>query len=73
MKTAGIQERDKHSFSNPDKVSLRHINLELEVDFDAEQIAGRATLYLNPHRESTLVLGLKTGYTARVYPRISQR
>lgn len=49
-------ETDPHSFSRPDKVSLRHIDLELEVDFRAKEITGRASLHLNPSKEDELVL-----------------
>ena len=49
-------ERDPHSFSSPDEMSVRHIKLDLEVDFESKNIVGRADLYLNPHVERVLVL-----------------
>ncbi|MBO0700223.1 MAG: M1 family metallopeptidase [Zavarzinella sp.] len=37
-------ERDTHSFATPEHVRVRHIDLDLEVDFDARVIRGTATL-----------------------------
>jgi leukotriene-A4 hydrolase len=35
---------DVHSFARPDHVRVRHVALDLEVDFDAQKLHGRATL-----------------------------
>jgi leukotriene-A4 hydrolase len=37
-------ERDTHSFATPEHVRVRHIDLELNVDFDSRVIRGTATL-----------------------------
>ncbi len=38
------QATDPHSFSRPDEVIVRHLNLDVTVDFMARQISGRASL-----------------------------
>lgn len=38
--------RDVHSYAEPDKVTTRHIHLDLDVDFAAHQLRGSATLSL---------------------------
>lgn len=35
---------DSHSYSNPDSIVVRHLALELEADFDAKRLKGRADL-----------------------------
>ena len=42
--TAQAGERDHHSYSNPDHVQVRHVKLNLDVNFDRRFIAGFATL-----------------------------
>ncbi len=37
-------ERDPHSFSRPDEVVVRHLSLDLDVDFDTRTLSGTATL-----------------------------
>jgi aminopeptidase N len=41
---APAPHRDPHSFSRPDEVVVRHLSLDLDVDFDAKQLSGTATL-----------------------------
>jgi len=36
--------RDVHSFARPDEVAVEHLKLDLTVDFNARQLAGRASL-----------------------------
>lgn len=36
--------KDYHSFSNPDEIKLRHIDLDLNADFTKKQLIGSATL-----------------------------
>jgi leukotriene-A4 hydrolase len=38
---------DPHSYSQPDLVSVKHLHLDLRVDFAAKQLVGRATLTLD--------------------------
>jgi len=48
---------DPHSFSRPDQVAVRHLELDLTVDFEAHRLRGRATLHLDNRaavRELTL-------------------
>ena len=47
---------DPHSFSNPDDVSVRHLALDLDVDFGAQCLTGSATLELENHGARELVL-----------------
>jgi leukotriene-A4 hydrolase len=37
-------ERDHHSFANPEHVRVRHVDLDLDIDFDKQVIRGTATL-----------------------------
>ena len=39
--------KDIHSYSEPDKIIVRHIRLDLDVNFDTHTLAGRATLEVN--------------------------
>ncbi|HEX9161372.1 MAG TPA: M1 family metallopeptidase, partial [Thermoanaerobaculia bacterium] len=48
--------RDVHSFAKPDEAAVRHLNLNLTVDFDRKQLAGSATLQIDNHGSKTLVL-----------------
>ena len=43
---AAAYTSDPHSFANPDEVRVRHVSLELDVDFDAKSLVGTATLDL---------------------------
>src|SRR3954451_12910302 len=38
--------RDYHSFSNPEQVKIRHLDLEWDVLFDEKSLRGAATLHL---------------------------
>ena len=43
--------QDYHSFANTEQVQVRHVSLDLVVDFDAQRLFGKATLsldYLEP-------------------------
>lgn len=55
--------KDPHSFSNPDQVSVRHLDWEALIDFDTRTISATATLELDFHTQAdTLILdsrGLK--------------
>ncbi|HEX8254257.1 MAG TPA: M1 family aminopeptidase/hydrolase, partial [Thermoanaerobaculia bacterium] len=49
--------RDIHSFARPDEVLVRHLTLDLDVNFDARQLTGSATLSVVPqHGGRELVL-----------------
>jgi leukotriene-A4 hydrolase len=43
---AATPARDPHSFSHPDEVAVDHLALDLTVDFEKRQLAGRASLRL---------------------------
>lgn len=65
-----ILRKDQHSFSEPNKVAVRHIDLDLQVDFDVEKIHGRAVLHLSRPAKGALVLdthGLEI-YRVKAYP-----
>src|SRR5215211_6849657 len=38
---------DAHSFARPEQVRVRHVDLDLTVDFDAKRLHGHATLTLD--------------------------
>lgn len=38
---------DRHTFARPDEVAVRHLDLDLAVDFDRRTLAGTATLTLD--------------------------
>lgn len=49
--------RDPHSFSRPDSVAVKHLDLDLTVDFDRRILSGSATLHLeNKTKAEVLVL-----------------
>lgn len=49
--------KDEHTQSNADEVTLKHLNLDIAVDFDKKQIAGCATWAIDNHKKvSTLKL-----------------
>jgi leukotriene-A4 hydrolase len=49
--------RDIHSFARPDEAIVRHLALDLTVDFEAHRLAGAATLHIDlPHGGRELVL-----------------
>jgi leukotriene-A4 hydrolase len=41
---ASAQSADVHSFGRPDQVRVRHVDLDLDVDFTRQKISGHATL-----------------------------
>ena len=54
---AGCAARDAHSFARPDRVKVRHLSLDLSVDFERRELAGAATWRLEEpvqHRELIL-------------------
>src|SRR4051794_5824957 len=48
--------RDIHSFSRPDEASIKHLALDLTVDFDRQQLSGTARLDLDNRGARELVL-----------------
>ena len=52
-----VPAHDVFSFSDPSQVAVRHVALDLTVDFEAKQLRGSATLLLDNHNAAhTLVL-----------------
>jgi len=47
---------DVHSFSQPDRVRVRHLELDFDVRFDRKILEGAVTLHFEPAREPELVL-----------------
>ena len=47
LSCAVVPERDPHSFSRPDEVVVRHLVLDLDVDFGSRQLSGTATLTID--------------------------
>lgn len=40
---------DPHSYSRPREVAVRHLSLDLEVDFESRSLAGSVRLDLDRH------------------------
>src|SRR3954464_15635625 len=40
----GSRAADGHSYAHPEHVRVRHVHLDLEVDFDRQRLRGQATL-----------------------------
>jgi len=51
-----VVEDDPHSFSNPEVCKVKHLDLELNLNFDLKQIHGIVNLHLEPIHGDTLVL-----------------
>ena len=47
---------DPHSFARPEEVSIRHLRLDLDVDFESRRLSGTATLDLDRHSNATEVV-----------------
>jgi aminopeptidase N len=54
-----VRERDLHSYGNPQHVRVRHVALDLDVDFRRKRLKGSATLTVertSTDRKQPLVL-----------------
>jgi leukotriene A-4 hydrolase/aminopeptidase len=66
-------ERDVHSYSTPEHVRVRHVELDLWVDFDKQQLRGVANLHIErrsadqsqPHVLDTKKLNIESVWTSR--------
>jgi leukotriene-A4 hydrolase len=59
-KDASALRADAHSYANFNDVRVKHISLDLEVDFDKKVLTGSATLYIdNIHNVNLLVLDVR--------------
>jgi leukotriene-A4 hydrolase len=47
VKVVAEVEQDPHSFARPDEIAVQHLILDLNVDFNRRQLAGRASLRIN--------------------------
>jgi aminopeptidase N len=47
MKTMNNSQRDPHSFARPQEAVVKHIDLELEVDFNSKKLFGSATIQID--------------------------
>lgn len=52
--------QDPHSFARPDQVAVKHLALDLTVDFEARRLAGTATLTLDRRDPDATELRLDT-------------
>src|SRR6185295_16616122 len=67
---------DEHSYAEPDQVRVKHLALDLRIDFAAKQLAGIATLELDwkkpagklVHDTRDLVIAKVEGYAASWAP-----
>lgn len=48
------REKDPHSFAEPDKVRVEHVDLDLTVDFERHTIRGHVTLSLERSRQDQM-------------------
>jgi aminopeptidase N len=54
---SSVVVRDRHTQSNADSVNVKHLDLDIKVDFAQKQISGNATWAIaNPNGEDTLKL-----------------
>ncbi|MCZ6794850.1 MAG: M1 family metallopeptidase [Planctomycetota bacterium] len=51
-----IPRPDPHSFSRPDQIAVRHLELDIRVDFDARQISGKVRLHLERRTPATYLV-----------------
>jgi aminopeptidase N len=51
-----VSRADIHSYSRPDEVRVRHLELDLDVDFEHHVLNGLATLHFDPAEKLELVL-----------------
>ena len=51
-----MRDMDVHSWSRPEEARVRHIDLDLQVDFDRKILAGSATLHFDPAASSQFTL-----------------
>jgi aminopeptidase N len=56
----GHQTGDPHSFSRPDQIAVRHLSLDLTVDFDERRLGGTAALELDRRAPDATTLVLDT-------------
>jgi leukotriene-A4 hydrolase len=47
-----ITEKDIHSFANPEKTLMNHLNLDLKVDFEKKILSGKATIHFEQHQNT---------------------
>src|SRR4051812_42179301 len=48
--------RDVHSFARPEEATVKHLSLNLSVDFERKQLSGSAALQIEHRGASQLVL-----------------
>ncbi|HEX2893553.1 MAG TPA: M1 family metallopeptidase [Marmoricola sp.] len=62
QETAGVRRfpDDPHSYSRPGRVAVRHLELDLDVDFDARRLSGSVRLDLDRHTAGATDLVLDT-------------
>src|SRR3954452_12609269 len=46
LMTITQDKKDQHSYAEPDKIVVQHVDLDLTVDFEKKQLRGHATLKL---------------------------
>jgi len=50
---------ESHSFAQPNKAVITHLNLDIEVDFNTEKVSGTATYDIKNNNSNTIVLDTK--------------
>ena len=68
---AAQSEKDLHSFANSEHIRVRHVDLDLNVDFERKSLVGHATLTVERTSDDRAQPLLKEGASAdyRLAPR----
>jgi aminopeptidase N len=51
-----ITEKDPHTFAAPDKAVVKHLNLDIKVDFDTKKISGKASWVIDHVSETKEII-----------------
>lgn len=52
-------EEEPHSFAQPNKAAIKHLDLDIDVDFEKEIISGSATYQIENNNASEIILDVK--------------
>jgi len=66
-----MEKMDIHSWSRPDLIRVRHLELDLNVNFDSRVLAGSVTLHLDRSSGDELILDTRGLAIRRVYNAVS--
>ena len=55
-KVAAKTQKDPHSFSEPSKAVVKHLDLDIKVDFDSKLISGKASWTIENHSKGSEII-----------------